>query len=91
MLSHTSFGLLLSFICCLLAPSLSHSEGLPLLSLSLRARVTKGTVLGAQPPEEFQEYDLTANFGLPWEQLFHVRLGRGHAVDGERRNYAGSK
>ena len=67
MLSHTSFGLLLSFICCLLAPNLSHSEDLSLLSLSMRARVSEKTILGEEAPEDFQEYDVAANFGLPWK------------------------
>lgn len=68
MLSHTSFGLLLSFICCLLAPRLSYSEDLSLLSLSMRARVSEKTILGEQAPEDFQEYDVAANFRLPWER-----------------------
>ncbi len=59
---------LLSFICCLLAPRLSHSENLRLLSFSIRARVSGSTILGDQQPEEFQEYDVAANFGLPWER-----------------------
>ena len=59
---------LLSFIWCLLAPEPSHSEGLRLLSLSARARVSGATTLGDQQPEEFQEYDLAAHFELPWQR-----------------------
>lgn len=59
---------LLSFICCLLAPGPSHSEGLSLQSLSMRVRVSGATTLGEQQPEEFQEFDVAANFGLPWER-----------------------
>ena len=59
---------LLSCIYCLLAPGLSRSEELRLQSLSIRARVSGSTILGDQQPEEFQEYDVAANFGLPWER-----------------------
>jgi len=75
--SHTSFGLLLSFICCLLAPGLSHSEDLNLLSLSIRARLTGATVLGDKQPEEFKEYDVAGNFGLPWERYSTSGWGMG--------------
>jgi len=37
-----------------------------LLDLSFRAGFSGATTLGEQQPEEFQEYDLAANFGLPW-------------------------
>ena len=67
MLSHTSFGLLLSFICCLLAPRLSYSEDLSLQSLSVHARVSEKTILGEDAPEDFKAYDVAANFGLPWK------------------------
>ena len=77
MLSHTSFGLLLSFICCLLAPGLSHSEDLNLLSLSIRARVSEKTLLGEEAPEDFQAYDVVANFGLPWERYSTSGWGMG--------------
>jgi len=68
---------LLSLIGCLLAPRLSHSEDLRLLSLSMRARVSGATVLGEQQPEEFQEYDVAANLGLPWERYFTSGWGVG--------------
>ena len=58
--------LLLSFIWSLLVPAPSYSEETRLLNLSFRARVSSATTLGAQQPEEFEEYDLAANFGLPW-------------------------
>jgi hypothetical protein len=77
MLSHTSFGLLLSFICCLLAPGLSHSEDLSLLSLSMRARVSEKTILGEESPEDFQAYDVAANFGLPWKSYSTSGWGLG--------------
>lgn len=59
---------LLSFICCLLAPEPSSAEDIRLLNISLRGRISGATVLGEQQPEEFQEYDLAANFGLPWQR-----------------------
>ncbi len=68
---------LLGFICSLLAPGLSHAEGLRLLNLSMRARVLGATVLGEQQPEEFQEYDVAANFGLPWERYSTTNWGMG--------------
>ena len=58
---------LLVFCCCLLTPAPGYSEELRLLSLSMRMRVSGETVLGQQQPEEFEEYDVTANFGLPWQ------------------------
>jgi hypothetical protein len=60
--------LLLSFICSLLVPAPSYSEEMRLLNLSFRARVSGATTLGEQQPEEFEEYDLAANFGLPWQR-----------------------
>ena len=70
MVSHTSFGLLLSVICCLLAPRLSYSEDLSLQSLSIRARVSEKTILGEDASEDFEEYAVSANFGLPWKRNF---------------------
>ena len=60
--------LLLSFIWTLLVPVPSYSEEMRLLNLSFRARFSGATTLGEQQPEEFQEYDLAANFGLPWQR-----------------------
>ena len=34
----------------------------------MRARVSGETLLGEQQSEEFKEYDVAANFGLPWER-----------------------
>lgn len=68
---------LLSFFYCLFVPGLSHSEEFRLLNLSLRARVSGVSTLGAQQPEKFQEYDLTANFGLPWERYSTTGWGVG--------------
>ena len=62
MVSQTSFGLLLSFVCCLLVPGLSYSEDLDLQSFSLRARFSERTILGEDAPEDFEEYDVSANF-----------------------------
>ena len=70
MVSQTSFGLLLSFVCCLLVPGLSYSEDLDLQSFSLRARFSERTILGEDAPEDFEEYDVSANFELPWKRGF---------------------
>ena len=59
--------MLLGFICCLSIPTHSHSEDLDLHSLSMRVRVSEQTVLGKDAPEVFEEYDVAANFGLPWQ------------------------
>lgn len=67
MLDHISFGLPLIFVCCFLAPSLSHSKDLDLLSLSIRTRISEHTVLGEDAPEKFKENDVAAIFGLPWQ------------------------
>ncbi len=67
---------LLSFL-CLLTPSLSHSEELRLQGLGIRSRFSGSTVLGDQQPEKFQEYDLAANFGLPWERYSTSGWGAG--------------
>ncbi len=72
-----SFGLLLIFICCLLAPNLSYSEGLSLQSLSMRARVSEKTLLGEDAPEDFEEYDVSANFGLPLKSYSTSGWGMG--------------
>ena len=76
-LRHISLGILLIFICCLLAPSQSYSEDLGLQSLSMRARVSDHTVLGKVAPEEFEEYDVAANFALPWQSYSTSGWGRG--------------
>ena len=60
--------LLLIFILPLLVPTSSYSEEMGLMSLSFRARFSGATTLGEQQPEEFEEYDLAANFGLPWQR-----------------------
>ena len=52
----------------LLAPASSYAEEVRLLNLSFRARLSGSTILGEQQPEEFHEYDLSANFGLPWQR-----------------------
>jgi len=72
-----SFGLVLLFTCCLLAPSLSYSKDLSLQSLSMRARVSEKTLLGEDAPENFKEYDVSANFELPWKSYSMSGWGMG--------------
>ncbi|MBB3232810.1 hypothetical protein FHR97_003688 [Halomonas stenophila] len=77
--SHRSFyvGLLPIVICGLLAPDLSYAEDLRLQSLSMRARVSEKTLLGEEAPEDFQEYDVSANFELPWQRYSTSGWGMG--------------
>ena len=77
MLRHISLAMLLSFICCLLVPSQSYSEDFSLLSLSMRARVSEQTILGKDAPENFEEYDVAVNFGLPWQSYSTSGWGTG--------------
>ncbi len=75
--SHISFGQLLIFICCLFAPSVSRSEDLSLQSIGLRTRASEQTLLGEDAPENFEEYDVSANFGLPWKSYSTSGWGMG--------------
>ena len=72
-----SSGLVLIFICCLLAPNLSYSKDLSLQSLRMRARVSEKTLLGKDAPEDFKAYDVSANFGLPWKSYSTSGWGMG--------------
>jgi hypothetical protein len=65
-----SLGLLLIFVSCLLAPNLGYSEELSLQSLSMRARISEKTLLGEDASEDFEEYDVAANFELPWKRSY---------------------
>jgi len=51
--------------CCLIPAPVQAVELEP-QSLTLRARLSEQTVLGEEAPEDFKEYDLAANFKLPW-------------------------
>lgn len=71
-------GLLLPILTLgLLASAPSAAEELPLLSLSVRARLSNETTLGQRQREEFDEYTLAAHFGLPWQR----RTASGWFVD----------
>jgi len=50
---------------------------LSLLSVSMRARVSNIDVLGGVAPEEFKEYDVAANFRLPWAWYSQSGWGTG--------------
>ena len=67
----------LSFIWSLLVPTPSYSEEMGLLKISFRARVSGATTLGESQPEEFEEYDLASNFGLPWQRYSSSGWGVG--------------
>jgi len=66
-----------SFVCSLLAPSVSYSDDLNLQSLSIRARISEKTLLGEDAPEDFEEYDVSANFELPWNNYSTFGWGVG--------------
>lgn len=48
-------------------PVPAGADGLSLLSLSARIRISNSTTLGQPQPEEFDEYTMAAHFGLPWQ------------------------
>ncbi|MDZ7853227.1 MAG: acyloxyacyl hydrolase [Halomonas sp.] len=72
-----AFKLLPIVLACLLATTSSSAGDLELQSLSLRARVSEKTLLGDQAPEDFKEYDLSANVALPWESYSTSGWGMG--------------
>lgn len=71
------FGLAMAFVSSLVAPRPGYAEGLALQSISIRARVSEQTLLGDDAPEEFDAYDLSANFGLPWKRYSASGWGMG--------------
>ncbi|WFM72798.1 acyloxyacyl hydrolase [Halomonas sp. CKK8] len=72
-----SFGLLPIVLACLLATPPSFADDLALQSLGLRARLSEKTLLGDEAPEDFKEYDLSANVALPWESYSTSGWGMG--------------
>jgi hypothetical protein len=66
----TVFAVAIAFL-CLLAPRHSHAVDLELQSAGVRLQIgEKSHVIGALQPESFHEYDVVANFKLPWEHQF---------------------
>ena len=61
----------------LLATPPSFADDLVLQSLALRARLSEKTLLGDEAPEDFEEYDLSANVALPWEHYATSGWGMG--------------
>ncbi len=59
--------ILLGVVCCILVSEVSSAEEWELQSLSFRARVSGENTIGKQQPEQFQEYDVAANFALAWQ------------------------
>ena len=59
----------------LFTPEPVCADGLPLLGISARLRLSNQTTLGDPQPEEFQEYDLAAHFGLPWQMKAESGFG----------------
>ena len=52
----------------LIVPDQVYADEISLLNLSFRTRISGATVLGDQQPEEFNAYDFSANFRLPWKR-----------------------
>lgn len=61
-----AFALALLLV-ALLAFRTGHATELRLLDYGLRASVSGENVLGAEQPEDFQEYDATASIAVPWQ------------------------
>jgi hypothetical protein len=47
-----------------------HAVALELLNVGVRVRFDDKTVLGEKQPEVFREYDVFANFQLPWQHRY---------------------
>ena len=57
-------------VLCVLGLWPGHAVALELLNVGVRARFDDKTVLGEQQPEVFREYDVFANFQLPWQHRY---------------------
>jgi hypothetical protein len=53
-------------ITCTLLPSPTFADDIRLLAIGLRAGFSGSSVLGEEHLEDFQQYDVMANFALPW-------------------------
>lgn len=80
MRSYITFGLLLGMMYFLLVPGLSYSKNLNLHSISIRGSISEDTVLGQDAPEGFKEYDVSANFRLPWNRYSESGWGVGASL-----------
>ncbi len=54
-------------VLCLLAHRPSGAEDIRLMSVGVRAGFSGGSPIGEPEAEHFQQYDVMAIFGLPWE------------------------
>ena len=54
-----------------------HNESFQFQSISIRTRFSEETILGRDAPEEFEAYDFSANFSLPWEDYSSSGWGFG--------------
>ena len=55
------------FMCYLLVPSLSQAEEIRLNSIGVRGGVSGSSPIGKKETEYFQQYDVMANWSMPWE------------------------
>ena len=61
-----SYGMVI-VACCLVSPSLTHAEDTRLISVGVRAGFSGSSLIGEVETEYFQQSDVLAIFGLPWE------------------------
>lgn len=54
-----------------------HNGSFQLQSISVRTRFSEETILGREAPEEFEAYDFSASFLLPWEDYSLSEWGVG--------------
>ena len=58
---------LVGFICCLIVPMTSQAEEIRLNSIGVRGGVSGSSPIGKKETEYFQQYDVMANWSMPWE------------------------
>ena len=66
MLQRTLPLAVVGFMCCLLAPSPSQAEEIRLNSIGVRGGASGSSPIGETETQYFQEYDLMANWSMPW-------------------------
>jgi hypothetical protein len=59
----------LLFLVCIAASLPAHASGMDPISLAVRSHVWDERVLGKEQPQPFDEYDVVATLGLPWEGM----------------------
>jgi Lipid A 3-O-deacylase (PagL) len=73
---------LAGFMLLLLTPTPSQAEEIRLNSIGVRGGVSGSSPIGRQETEYFQQYDVMANWSLPWELYSESGWGVGTRVMG---------